>query len=55
MTTWPPQRPLPGLEEVDFRLGHLENGAPIELFHALHRCDRSRFEVELIRALDSRV
>lgn len=31
-------------------LGFLEDGTPVELYHALHRGDRSRFEVELIRA-----
>ena len=30
-------------------VGYLEDGTPIEMFHALHRGDRSRFEVELIR------
>jgi GntR family transcriptional regulator len=30
-------------------VGYLADGAPIEYFHALHRGDRSRFEVELIR------
>lgn len=104
VTTWLPQRLVPGLEEMDFRhqslyqvleqryglviargrrtmeavgaslreaellqvalgtplmqldsLGYLENGTPIELFHALHRGDRSRFEVELIRAQANRV
>lgn len=37
--------PLILLESVSY----LTDGAPIEYFHALHRGDRSRFEVELIR------
>jgi len=37
--------PLVRLESV----GYLEDGRPIEYYHALHRGDRSRFEVELIR------
>lgn len=28
---------------------YLEDGAPLEYFHAVHRGDRSRFEVELVR------
>ena len=28
---------------------YLEDGTPIEYYHALHRGDRSRFEVELVR------
>jgi GntR family transcriptional regulator len=28
---------------------YLSDGTPLEYFHALHRGDRSRFEVELIR------
>ncbi len=98
VTTWLPQRLVPGLEHVDFThqslyavlerdyglviargrrtveavgasaraaellqvsigtplmqldsVGFLEDGTPVETFHALHRGDRSRFEVELIR------
>lgn len=30
-------------------VSYLEDGTPIEYFHALHRGDRSRFEVELFR------
>ena len=30
-------------------ISYLEDGTPIEFYHALHRGDRSRFEVELIR------
>lgn len=30
-------------------ISYLADGAPIEYFHALHRGDRSRFEVELIK------
>ena len=30
-------------------VGYLADGWPIEYYHALHRGDRSRFEVELIR------
>jgi len=30
----------------------LEDGTPIEYYHALHRGDRSRFEVDLVRARD---
>ena len=37
--------PLILLDSVSF----LADGAPIEYYHALHRGDRSRFEVELIR------
>jgi GntR family transcriptional regulator len=37
--------PLILLDSVSF----LADGTPIEYFHALHRGDRSRFEVELIR------
>lgn len=37
--------PSVSLESVSF----LEDGTPIEYFHALHRGDRSRFEVELLR------
>lgn len=37
--------PLLMLDSVSF----LENGRPIEYYHAVHRGDRSRFEVELLR------
>jgi GntR family transcriptional regulator len=37
--------PLLRLESVSF----LPDGTPIEYYHALHRGDRSRFEVELVR------
>jgi GntR family transcriptional regulator len=37
--------PLMQLDSV----GYLADGTPVETFHALHRGDRSRFEVELIR------
>ncbi len=37
--------PLISLESVSY----LEDGTPIEYYHALHRGDRSMFEVELIR------
>jgi GntR family transcriptional regulator len=37
--------PLLTLDSVSY----LEDGTPIEYFHALHRGDRSRFEVELLR------
>jgi GntR family transcriptional regulator len=40
--------PLILLDSVSF----LANGTPIEYYHALHRGDRSRFEVELIRYYD---
>jgi GntR family transcriptional regulator len=30
-------------------VSYLENGTPVEYYHALHRGDRSRFQVELIR------
>jgi GntR family transcriptional regulator len=32
---------------------YLEDGAPIEYYHAVHRGDRSRFEVELFRIKES--
>ena len=35
-------------------VSYLEDGQPIEYFHALHRGDRSRFEVELIRAREGK-
>jgi GntR family transcriptional regulator len=37
--------PLVLLDSVSY----LDDGTPIEYYHALHRGDRSRFEVELIR------
>lgn len=37
--------PLIRLESVSY----LEDGRPIEYFHAVHRGDRSKFEVELVR------
>lgn len=37
--------PLVMLDSISF----LESGRPIEYFHALHRGDRARFEVELVR------
>ena len=37
--------PLVMLESITF----LEDGTPIEYYHALHRGDRTRFEVELVR------
>jgi len=40
--------PLMLLDSVSY----LEDGAPIEYYHALHRGDRSRFEAELIRVRD---
>jgi GntR family transcriptional regulator len=30
-------------------VGYLEDGTPLEYYHALHRGDRSKFEVELVR------
>jgi GntR family transcriptional regulator len=30
-------------------LAHLEDGTPVEYYHAVHRGDRTRFEVELLR------
>jgi GntR family transcriptional regulator len=41
--------PLLLLDSVSFS----ENGQPIEYYHALHRGDRSRFEVELVRIRES--
>ncbi len=38
--------PLVMLDSISFS----ENGQPIEYYHALHRGDRSRFEVELLRS-----
>jgi GntR family transcriptional regulator len=37
--------PLIALDSISY----LENGRPIEYYHAVHRGDRSRFEVELLR------
>jgi GntR family transcriptional regulator len=37
--------PLMMLDSVSY----LEDGTPIEYFHGVHRGDRSRFEVELVR------
>ena len=31
-------------------VSYLEDGTPIEYYHALHRGDRSRFEATLIRS-----
>jgi GntR family transcriptional regulator len=41
--------PLLMLDSISFS----ESGQPIEYYHALHRGDRSRFEVELLRLRDS--
>jgi GntR family transcriptional regulator len=35
-------------------IGYVADGKPIEYYHALHRGDRSRFEVELIRTREPR-
>ncbi len=40
--------PLISLESVSY----LSDSTPVEYYHALHRGDRSRFEVELIRPHD---
>jgi GntR family transcriptional regulator len=40
-----PGAPLMMLNSVSY----LEDGTPIEYYHALHRGDRARFEVELVR------
>jgi GntR family transcriptional regulator len=40
-----PGAALLSLDSVSF----LEDGTPVEYYHALHRGDRSRFEVELVR------
>lgn len=40
--------PLLMLDSVSY----VEDGQPVEYYHALHRGDRSRFEVELIRRRD---
>jgi GntR family transcriptional regulator len=41
--------PLLMLDSISFS----ENGQPVEYYHALHRGDRSRFEVELLRLRES--
>lgn len=41
-----PGAPLIALDSVSY----LDDGTPIELYHALHRGDRSKFEVELVRS-----
>lgn len=33
-------------------ISYLEDGRPVEYYHAVHRGDRSRFEVELVRSRD---
>lgn len=33
-------------------VSYLSDGTPVEYYHALHRGDRSRFEVELVRVLE---
>jgi len=33
---------------------YLEDGTPLEYYHAVHRGDRSRFEVELVRIVNQR-
>ena len=38
--------PLIRLESISY----LEDGRPLEYYHAVHRGDRSRFEVELVRS-----
>jgi len=43
--------PLLMLDSVSFS----ENGQPIEYYHALHRGDRSRFEVELVRVREPKL
>jgi GntR family transcriptional regulator len=35
-------------------VSYLEDGTPIEYYHAVHRGDRSRFEVELMRIREQR-
>jgi GntR family transcriptional regulator len=45
-----PGAPLMLLDSVGF----LEDGTPLEYYHALHRGDRSRFEAELIRVREPR-
>ena len=34
-------------------ISYLGDGTPVEYYHALHRGDRSRFEVELVKVLDA--
>jgi GntR family transcriptional regulator len=41
--------PLIMLDSVSY----LEDGTPIEYYHAVHRGDRSRFEVELVRVREN--
>ncbi|HZW03928.1 MAG TPA: GntR family transcriptional regulator [Anaerolineaceae bacterium] len=41
--------PLIQLDSISF----LENGAPVEYYHAFHRGDRSRFVVELVRSRET--
>ena len=41
--------PLLMLDSISFS----ETGQPIEYYHALHRGDRSRFEVELVKVRES--
>jgi GntR family transcriptional regulator len=41
--------PLVMLDSISFS----ESGQPIEYYHALHRGDRSRFEVELLRSREA--
>jgi GntR family transcriptional regulator len=36
-------------------ISYSENGQPIEYYHAVHRGDRSRFEVELLRLRESNI
>ncbi len=41
--------PLMMLESI----GYLQDGRPVEYYHAVHRADRSRFEVDLVRSRNS--
>ena len=34
-------------------ISYVESGQPVEYYHALHRGDRSRFEVELLRSREA--
>lgn len=43
--------PLLMLDSVSYS----QDGKPVEYYHALHRGDRSRFEVELVRISDSEI
>jgi GntR family transcriptional regulator len=43
--------PLLMLDSISFS----ETGVPVEYYHALHRGDRSRFEVELLRSQESEI